>query len=250
MLDFSIQLAMRAGTFLREKLTSDRQVEYKGIINPVTDADEGSQKLILQAIEDRFPQHSILAEENASIDKNSEFTWIIDPLDGTVNYMHQIPIFCVSIALYRNMTPYLGVCYNPMSNDLFYCEKGKGAYRNGSAIHVSSTERLIETLVVTGFPYTKEESEKVVSRLARVLTEVQGIRRLGSAALDLCFVAAGLFDGYWEIGLSPWDIAAGALMVQEAGGRVTSFDGEALDIFKDDLLAGNPNIHGLLKRLV
>ncbi len=250
MLEFAMDLAKRAGSFLKENIGRDLQVEYKGRNNPVTRVDKASQALILQAIEKDFPDHSIIAEEGASKETGAEFTWIVDPLDGTVNYVHRIPIFCVSIGLFRDMRPYLGVCYNPMNEELYYAQAGQGAFLNGSRISVSATKCLIDALVVTGFPYDAQTTEDSISRFSRILGEVQGIRRLGSAALDLCRVASGSFDGFWEIGLSPWDTAAGITIVQEAGGIVSGFDDHPFDLRKGEILAGNPVIHEELKRLV
>lgn len=250
MLDFVIHLAKKAGGYLKENIGTDLQVEFKGRINPVTRVDKGAQEIIFGEIEHAFPNHSVIAEEGLTKEAEAEFTWFVDPLDGTVNYVHRIPIFCVSIAVYKDMKPYIGVCYNPVSEELFYSEQGKGAFRNEKRIFVSETSSLIDALVVTGFPYSGGHMEEVISRFSRIIGEVQGIRRLGSAALDLCYVAAGSFDGYWEIGLSPWDVAAGAAIVLEAGGVISGIDGKPFDVYSRNILAGNPMIHKDLGKIV
>jgi len=167
-----------------------------------------------------------------------------------VNYIHGIPIFCVSIALYRDMEPYIGVCYNPMSEEFFYAQRGEGAFVNGEKIFVSSTNALIDSLLVTGFPYSLDALDTSIIRFKKLLGEVQGIRRIGSAALDLCYVAKGAFDGFWEIGLKSWDVAAGVLLVIEAGGKVTGIDGLPFDLSKGDILASNDKIHEDLLKLM
>lgn len=250
MIDFVIQLAKKAGNYLKENIESDLHVHYKGRINPVTRIDKISQEIIFDEIENNFPSHAVIAEEGLNKKTGSEFTWIIDPLDGTVNYIHRIPIFCVSIAIFQKNEPYIGVCYNPMRDELFYSEKNKGAYYNGKKILVSSTSKLIDALVVTGFPYTQNKMGDSLVLFSRILENVQGVRRLGSAALDLCYVAAGYFDGFWEMGLQPWDVAAGIVIVNEAGGIVTGFNDEPFDLYKGNILAGNVKIHKELKKLI
>ncbi len=250
MLDFVIYLAKKAGGYLKQNIGTDLQVEFKSRINPVTRVDKGSQDIIFGEIEREFPNHSVIAEEGLTKETGAGFTWFVDPLDGTVNYVHSIPIFCVSIAVYKDKNPYIGVCYNPVSEELYYSERGKGAYRSGKRIFVSETSRLIDALVVTGFPYSGEHAGDIISRFSRILGEVQGIRRLGSAALDLCYVAAGSFDGFWEIGLYPWDVAAGAAIVLEAGGKITGIDGKPFDVYCRDILASNSMIHKYLRKIM
>jgi myo-inositol-1(or 4)-monophosphatase len=243
LLEFSLGLAKKAGDYLKVNFGKGLLVEYKSRINPVTPVDRGSQDIICNAIEKAFPDHSIISEEGKRKDTGNGYTWFIDPLDGTVNYIHNIPIFCVSISLYRYMEPYIGVCYNPMRDELFYAEKGKGAFMNGERISVSSITKLIDSLLVTGFPYSTDNLDISIARFQRLLGKVQGIRRIGSAALDLCYVAKGSFDGFWEVGLQSWDVAAGVLVVSEAGGIVTGLDGRPLDIGVGDILASNRKIH-------
>jgi myo-inositol-1(or 4)-monophosphatase len=250
MLEFAIRLGKKAGEYLQEHLTHDIEVGHKGRIDLVTNIDRGSQALIVEEIERTFPSHSILAEEGFRKDGGSPFTWIIDPLDGTVNYVHRIPFFCVSIAVFKSGEPYLGVCFNPISGDLFWAQAGKGAYLHNTRISVSSTASLIDSLVVTGFPYVHDEIEAVITRFSRIIRKAQAVRRFGSAALDLCFVAKGSIDAYWEVGLKPWDIAAGVVVLLEAGGMVTALDGSPFDLSKGDLLASNTRVHDELKKLM
>jgi len=178
MLDFSLSLAKKAGSYLRENFGRDFCIEFKGRINPVTQVDKGSQVIICTSIERYFPDHSIVSEESKRKDTGKKYTWFIDPLDGTVNYIHRIPIFCISMALYRSMEPFIGICYNPMSEELFYAERGKGAFLNGEQVFVSSSSKLIDSLLVTGFPYSMDKIEPSMIRFKRLLGEAQGIRGL------------------------------------------------------------------------
>lgn len=250
MLDFAIATATSAGAYIRERAKGALEVEHKGRIDLVTQVDKGAQALIVAAIEERYPSHGILAEEGLSKPGRDGYTWIVDPLDGTTNFVHRLPIFCVSLALYRDRQPVVGVCYNPMSDELFTAEAGRGAMRNGVPIRVGSARQLVDALTVTGFPYRSERMDLIQGRFFRVVNAVQGIRRLGSAALDLCYVACGVFDAYWEEGLHPWDIAAGALIVQEAGGVVSNLDGTPLDLEQGGIAASNPFLHGALLELM
>lgn len=250
MLEFTVHIAREAGRYLKDNMGTDLDVSFKGRINPVTRVDRASQDMIMSAISKEFPDHSVIAEEGLTKETGSEYTWYVDPLDGTVNYIHGIPIFCVSIGLYKKGAPYLGVCYSPVSDELYSSEHGKGAFLNGRQIRVSPAARLIDALVVTGFPYREDSLEESVSRFTRVLARAQGIRRMGSAALDLCAVARGSFDAFWEAGLSPWDIAAGMAIVHEAGGIVTGFDGSPVNLGCGNVLAANSELHGELLRLM
>lgn len=250
MLDFIIHIARDAGRYLKDNMGTDLDVSFKGRINPVTRVDKASQDMIVGAISREFPGHSVIAEEGLTQETGSEYTWYVDPLDGTVNYIHGIPFFCVSIGLYKKGEPYLGVCYSPVLDELYSSEHGKGAFLNGRRIRVSPAAHLIDALVVTGFPYLKDSLEESLSRFARVLAQAQGIRRMGSAALDLCAVARGSFDAFWEAGLSPWDIAAGMAIVREAGGIVTGFDGAAVNLSCGNVLAANGALHGELLGLM
>lgn len=250
MLDFTVETAKKAGIYLRENFGKDLELQYKGRIDLVTGIDRGSQGMVVDAITRFFPGHSVVAEEGVSLEKGGEYTWYVDPLDGTVNYVHKIPFFCVSLAVYRNSKPFIGVCYNPVSGQLFHAQAGKGAYCNGERVTVSGSSRLVESLVATGFPYSLAGLEDSMRRFSRILSEARGIRRFGSAALDLCFVASGSFDGFWEVGLKPWDMAAGVVILLEAGGTVSGLDGSEFDLGRGDILASNGRIHQALTELM
>jgi myo-inositol-1(or 4)-monophosphatase len=219
------RLARQAGEILRAGYECEHQVDYKGIINPVTEIDHKSEALLLGEIQHLFPGHQIIAEESGLLPGHAGDQWYVDPLDGTVNYAHGIPIFSVSIAYAKNGCAVLGVVYDPMRDELFAAERGKGAWRNGHRLHVSQAAELQRSLLVTGFPYdawsTPHNNLDFFGRFAKLS---QGVRRLGSAALDMCYVAAGRFDGYWELSLEPWDLAAGGLVAEEAGAVVTTLD--------------------------
>ena len=250
MLDFAIRLARWAGEYLREHLHDEITIEHKGRIDLVTNIDRQSESRIVTEIERVFPDHGILAEEGFLKDRKSPYTWIIDPIDGTNNFIHRIPFFCISIALLKDKEPYIGVCCNPMSRETFWAQNGQGAYRNGAQICVSRTERMIDSLVATGFPYEADDINILMKRFSCILRKVRGIRRLGSAALDLCYVASGSFDAFWEQGLKPWDMAAGVIILQEAGGKVSCIDGGPFDLYRGDILASNTKVHDELLRCV
>ncbi len=219
-------LARNAGAILREGYDKEHDIKYKSEIDLVTEIDHASEKYLLGEINSRFPGGHIFAEESGETLGQNEDIWYIDPLDGTVNYAHRVPIFCVSIGFASHGTLELGAVYDPLLNEMFIAERGKGAFLNGKQIHVSKTLELKKSLLVTGFPYdtwnTPRNNFDYFIKLAKM---TQGVRRLGSAALDGCYVAAGRFDGFWELSLKPWDIAAAALIAQEAGARVTTIDG-------------------------
>ena len=240
----AIEIAREAGIFLKNKLYSEHTIDYKGEINLVTEADKISEKMITSKITTLFPDHDILAEESTTIDRGSDFRWIIDPLDGTTNYAHGYPYFCVSIALERLDTMIVGIVYDPMLDEMFVAEKGKGAFVNEREIHVSNTREVIKSLLATGFPYDiREDSHNNLNYFNKMILQAQAIRRAGSAALDLAYVAAGRFDGFWELKLNPWDIAAGWLLVKEAGGIVTDMGGKNYFIESPSILASNGRIH-------
>ncbi len=240
----AIEIAREAGIFLKNKLHSEHTIDYKGEINLVTEADKISEKMITSKITTLFPDHDILAEESTTIDRGSDFRWIIDPLDGTTNYAHGYPYFCVSIALERLDTMIVGIVYDPMLDEMFVAEKGKGAFLNEREIHVSNTRGVIKSLLATGFPYDiREDSHNNLNYFNKMILQAQAIRRAGSAALDLAYVAAGRFDGFWELKLNPWDIAAGWLLVEEAGGIVTDMGGKNYFIESPSILASNGRIH-------
>jgi Archaeal fructose-1,6-bisphosphatase and related enzymes of inositol monophosphatase family len=216
------------------------KIDYKGEIDPVSQADRNSQKKIIKTIKKFFPEHGILAEEDGINDVKKDYCWIIDPLDGTVNFVHGVPLFCVSVALRRGNEIISGVIYSPVMKEVFVAENNKGAYLNGKKIEVSGIKKLIRALPVTGFPYyVSKKNGRVIKNFTNIMTCAQGIRRLGSAALDLAYVACGRFDFFWEEGLKPWDVAAGILLVKEAGGVVSDYSGVSDCIFKDTILASN-----------
>ena len=241
---FAVETAREAGVFLRNRLNSAHKIDYKGEINLVTEADKISEEMITSKINNLFPDHDILAEEFTYTNRGSDFRWIIDPLDGTTNYAHGYPVFCVSIALQKLDDMILGVIYGPMLNEMFVAEKGKGTFLNDIKIHVSSTNRITEGLLATGFPYDiREDSQNNLNCFNEMIMKARAIRRAGSAALDLAYVAAGRFDGFWEIKLNPWDIAAGWLIVEEAGGVVTDMWGKDYCLDSSFILASNGRIH-------
>jgi len=241
-------LARQAGAILRSGYAREHQVNHKGIIDLVTEIDHQSEDFILEQIRARYPGHAILAEESGISQGYKDHMWFIDPLDGTVNYAHNIPIFCVSIAYAQNGVTRLGVVYDPMRDECFSAERGRGAWLNGSPLHVSSVAELVHGLLVTGFPYdTWDTSDDNFDNFTRFAKMTQGVRRLGSAALDLCYVAGGRFDGYWEISLAPWDVAAGGLIAEEAGATVTNVDGGPDYITRPlSVLAATPHLHPLM----
>lgn len=233
-----------AGEMLRRHIDSSREIVYKGAVNLVTNFDRRSQEVIFSHLSSRFPDHDFLAEEDLCEQRGSEFRWIIDPIDGTTNYAHNFPIFCVSIALEWKSNVVCGVIYDPMRGEMFSAISGKGSVMNGHRIQISATGDLDKSLLATGFPYDIRESEvNNIDHFVNFATRAQAIRRCGSAALDLCYVACGRFDGFWELKLSPWDVAAGVLIVEESGGRVSDFQGETASIYGKDLLASNGLIH-------
>jgi myo-inositol-1(or 4)-monophosphatase len=244
MLNFAIRVAKDAGRLLRDRVGTRIDIDHKGSINLVTDVDLASEKLIREAISTYYPRHEILAEEGGLSESGSEYRWIVDPLDGTTNYAHGYPIFCVSIALECRGEVVLGVVYDPMREELFAAELGAGAALNNRPIHVSRTTELIQGLLSTGFPYDIKTSRPTnLDHWANFAMNAQALRRDGAAALDLCYVACGRFDGFWELALSPWDTAAGALIVTEAGGKITNFSGGPFSNYQMEVVASNGLIH-------
>ena len=253
MLNFAIQTARDAGHLLAERFGRALQVSNKGDIDLVTEADLAAERLIVERIKSYHPRHSILAEESGETAKTgsgSEWKWIIDPLDGTTNYAHGYPCFCVSIALERAGALVLGVIYDPTREELFAAERGLGATLNGRSIHVSETYELNRAMVCTGFPYDVRERGEFARHFHNFIMHAQGVRRDGSAALDLAYVACGRFDGFWEEGLRPWDVAAGVLLIEEAGGRVTRYDGTKFDIYTPPILSSNSLVHEAMMRVL
>ncbi len=247
--EFAVSTAKEAGQLLKNQLSIPHTIDYKGRINLVTEADRMSEALILERIQQHFPGHSILAEESPERDQSPEYRWIIDPLDGTTNYAHGYPVFCVSIALEQDQRIVVGVVYNPMLDELFLAEEGRGAWLNGRRIQVSDSDDLSRSLLATGFPYDIRESElNNLNHFNSLVMEAQAIRRAGSAALDMAYVAAGRFDGFWELKLMPWDTAAASLLVREAGGSITDLSGRDFSLSSPHILASNGKIHGQLIR--
>jgi myo-inositol-1(or 4)-monophosphatase len=257
-LDFAIELAREAGDVLKQYMSREKQVELKGRANLVTIADKESEALIIDRIRQRYPQHAILAEESGAsgAPASGEGKWIIDPLDGTTNFAHQYPAFCVSIAFEQRGEVLCGAVYDPWRDEMFSGARGLGSFVNGERLRVSEAQTLRSALLMTGFPYNFRESEKIrplMSQFEAFLIESQAVRRGGSAALDLCYTALGRVDGFWEIDLHPWDTAAGLVIAEEAGGRVTNFSGEPFSIYGKQILASNGWIHdemvAVLRRL-
>jgi myo-inositol-1(or 4)-monophosphatase len=247
-----VEASLAAGAVIKSYFHGVFKIDSKdGKNNLVTEVDNHAEKVIIDIIKRDFPQHSIISEEIGEMLQDSEYQWIIDPIDGTVNFAHGIPICCVSIGLRFDGKMLMGVVYNPMMDEFFFAERGKGAYLNDQPIHVSKKEDFKTACLVTGFPYkwpeTKEHPIKVFERMI-----LQGlpVRRLGSAAIDLCWVACGRFDGFWEYNLNSWDVAAGYLIVREAGGRISNFDGTETTIFEKETLATNGLIHEQMLKVI
>jgi myo-inositol-1(or 4)-monophosphatase len=253
MLNFAIQVARDAGQILLEKFGRKINVTKKGDINLVTEADLASEALIIEQIKSYYPKHSILAEEAGNavvIGGDNRWKWIIDPLDGTTNFAHGYPCFCVTLALEHDGEIVLGVTFDPTRDELFAAERGRGASLNNKPIRVSETEELSEALVVTGFPYDFKEKTDFSRHLNAFLIRARGVRRDGSAAIDLAYVACGRFDGFWEEGLNPWDMAAGVLLIEEAGGRVTTYNESKFSIYSPPMLATNGLIHSQMAKVL
>jgi len=241
---FIQNLAREAGLLLAEKLTQYNPVYYKGTIDLVTEADKLSEAFILDQIGSRYPGHGILSEESAARNEGATTRWIIDPLDGTTNYAHGFPFFCVSIALEKEGVVVLGAVYDPLRDEMFFAERGKGAFLNGQKIRVSSETDLSRSLLATGFPYdVRVSSDNNLNLFSAMIMKAQAVRRPGAAALDLSYLAAGRLDGFWELKLKPWDTAAGCLMVLEAGGAISDLAGEKWTLNSPGLVASNGLIH-------
>ena len=238
------EAAVRAGEIQREHYGQDVKIEKKGEIDLVTEVDHACEAAILEVIRDRFPEHDIVTEETDLARTGSRHVWIVDPLDGTTNFAHSYPMFCASVALTVDGESVAGAVFDPVRDELFTAEKGAGAHLNGKRLQVTTEDRLIQSLVITGFPYDLHDN--LVERLTpfiRVMGRARAVRRAGSAAIDLASVAAGRADAFWEAVLQPWDMAAGRLMVEEARGRVTRFDGTKVSVGPDEIVATNGQIH-------
>lgn len=245
MLKDIIEIAQIAGEIIKDGFGKNFQIEFKtSEKNLVTEVDKKSEKAILDIISKKYPTHAILTEESGAIKKDSEYLWVIDPLDGTTNFAHGLPIFSVSIGVMQKDEIIAGAVYDVMKDVLYYSEKGSGSFAGEKKLKVSSTDQLANSFLVTGFPYNLVENpDNVFERFISMIKKSRAVRRLGSAAIDFCYVASGVFDGFWEVSLFPWDMCAGKLILEEAGGLITDFTGNEIDIFSKQILASNKKIH-------
>jgi myo-inositol-1(or 4)-monophosphatase len=255
MLNIAVKAARKAGSIINraaidvERLT----ITAKGINDFVTEVDQAAEQAVIETVLTAYPGHGILAEESGRLHgaKHSEYLWIIDPLDGTTNFIHGLPVYAVSIALAHRGKVEQAVVFDPTRNDLFVASKGRGAFLNDRRLRVSKRTRLAESLIGTGFPFRKGDNfKRYVEMFEQVMEHCAGVRRPGAAALDLCYVAAGWYDGFFETGLSPWDVAAGSLIITEAGGLVGNFTGEADFLYQREAVAGNPKIYAQLVQML
>ncbi len=239
------EAAGEAAKILLENFNTDYKISRKKHYSDlVTEIDKKSETKIIEVIHSHFPEHNVLSEECGNMNMDSDHVWIVDPIDGTVNYAHSVPIFCISIALEIKKEVKLGLIYNPVSGEKFFAEKGKGAFLGETKITVSNVSKLRDGLLVTGFPYgAKDNMDHCIDHFKNFIKFGLPIRRLGSAALDMCYVACGRFDGFWEVSLNPWDVAAGYRILKEAGGRLTDFTGNKYSIYNKQILATNGKIH-------
>ncbi|HLF94312.1 MAG TPA: inositol monophosphatase family protein [Planctomycetota bacterium] len=242
-LEFAKRIVTRAGKFLRKNQGGRRSIAFKeGAGNLVTDMDHASEEMIVRALNREFPDHAIVAEERGA-SGDSPYRWYIDPVDGTTNYAHGFPIWAVTMALEVRGRLEVGVTYAPCFGDLYWARRGGGAYRNGKRIHVTSQPKLEESLLCTGFPYALKYRTEQLRYFGAFLMKAQAIRRVGAASLDLCWTAAGAFDGFWEMRLGPWDMAAGVVILREAGAKITNFEGKGPSVSEGMLVAANPRLH-------
>ena len=245
MINDIVEISRIAGEIIREGFGKNFQTQFKtNEKNLVTEIDKKSEKAIMDFISKKFPLHGILAEESGEHKKESEYLWVIDPLDGTTNFAHGLPIFSVSIGVMKKNEIIAGVVYDVMQNIFYTSEKGSGAFANDKKINVSNNDKIGLGVLVTGFPYNVADNpDKAFERFESLTKKARAVRRLGSAAIDFCYVARGVFDGFWEVSLHSWDLCAGKLLVEEAGGIVTDFNGKEIDIFTPQILASNKKIH-------
>ncbi len=249
-LEAAISAAREAGEVLREGFGCWHSLRYKGEVDLVTEVDEQAERVIKGILLGAFPSYGMLAEEGGWLSGEEDARWIVDPLDGTTNYAHGLPIFCVSVALEKAGEMVLGVVHDPMRGETYVAERGGGATLNGEPIRVSDTDEPIRALLVTGFPYDRADMGAAVELFGRLTELTQGVRRLGAAALDLCYVAAGRLDAYYEKGLHAWDVAAGSLIIKEAGGRITDYRGRELDLEGREVVASNGLLHPVLLEVI
>src|ERR1700723_1001899 len=240
------EIAREAGALLMHYFHQHLKIEYKGDADLVTAADRASEALIRERILARWPEHDVLGEEQGLSDRGSDYRWYVDPLDGTTNFAHGFPVFCVSMGLEYKGERIAGVIYDPTRDELFAAERGGGAFLNQQPIRVSKIDRLAECLVAIGFPSHKRHKNPNIFFYHQITLHTHGVRRAGSAALDLCNVASGRYDGFWEFNLNPWDTAAGVLIVEEAGGKVTRFDGSPFELNSRETVASNGLLHEAL----
>lgn len=248
---FVQRLTCQVGDYVYRSADKRKRISYKGAVDLVTQFDRRSQERIVRALRKQYPTHGILSEENVRRKSTAEYKWIIDPLDGTTNFAHGLPIWTLSIALEYDGTVVLGIVYDPTRKEMFHALKGGGAFLNKRRIRVSNVKKLDTALLVTGFPYDIRKSKKNnLDHFSNFAVRAQAVRRLGSAALDLCYTACGRFDGYWEIKLSPWDQAAGSVIIKEAGGTITDFQNQEFDIYGDEVLGTNGHIHQQMLKIL
>lgn len=247
LLKFAIHCAKESGDIQKRYYEQNFAIHHKGDINLVTEVDYLCQERIIDIIKKEFPDDEIISEEKTNTYDNEKNRWIIDPLDGTTNYAHGYPFFCTSVAYENGGDIVAGVVYNPIFDELFYSKKGEGAYLNNNRLHVSKINALKDALLSTGFPYDLVTNKNNnINNFIKFLYAAQAIRRDGSAALNLCYLACGRFDGFWELRLNPWDVAAGFLVVSESGGKITNFEGSPFDIYRDNIVASNGLIHNAM----
>ncbi|MDI6825882.1 MAG: inositol monophosphatase family protein [Candidatus Aenigmarchaeota archaeon] len=248
----AIKAAKEAGKIIMQSFKRSLTVKHKNVVELLTKVDTDSERKIISIIKEEYPDHEIFSEETSNKKMSSDDLWIIDPLDGTTNYVHRFPFFCVSIAYSHKNNVVLGVVFDPLRDELFFAEKNKGAFLNDQKIKVSDIEQLSDALLATGFAYERGSiMKKNLEKIEKFLSSgIHGIRRTGSAAIDLCHVACGKADGYWEYHLKQWDHAAGSLIVTEAGGKITKINGEDYEVFKNDIVASNSKIHEQMLKIL
>jgi len=245
------RIVLKAGKYLKQNSKKIRSIAFKGSINLVTNVDHEVESILIRSLRKEFPQIGFLSEEIGEIKTASDLRWIIDPIDGTTNFAHGFPFYAISVALEKDKKPVLGIVYDPEHKELFYAEKGRGASLNGNTIKVSAQKDLKKSLLMTGFSYKLGKSmEENLIHFRHFLTASQAVRRAGSASLDLCYVACGRLDGFWELDLNPWDTAAAWLIVKEAGGEVTDFYGNKYSHYLKKILASNGKIHSQMSKIL
>lgn len=242
--DVTIAIARKAGVYQKSRLATEVNIEFKGRTNLVTEVDKYCEQMIVTAIKEKFPDHDILAEEGTGERTNSPYKWVIDPLDGTTNFAHSYPMFAVSIALEYQGEVIAGVVYDPMRDELFQGFRGEGSFLNGKRLEVSKINELVKALLATGFAYNVAQTDdNNFNHFQNFMLRSQSVRRDGVASLDICYVACGRYDGFWELNLYPWDVAAAMIILQEAGGQISRFDGSPYSIYEKDVLTSNGHLH-------